>query len=313
MIGNELLTDNKGWLYCDITDNPISLASIIIPYGYSSHELERGYAHLMEHMFIRSNQDYFNTLESQGIIYNAETQAEKTLFTFVDFNGNVLDNEIENLGNILKAEFRQEDLDIEKKTIAQEYLYRASTCAIEAVNEAIGTQEEIKAFSLKGLSAAREAISKHHKVLYISPAPQRLKRILKASEKQDLTNDWYKHINIENISSDDNSMTIVLKNDIYSELLAYSLNILCMCSFEQGKMEQRKNNDFIEIKLRFNKEKLTAMLKDKKKSFSRYIIYLDTIKVYYQELASCINNIGLDFDAEKCYLSNWEVRLLEDI
>lgn len=313
MIENNLLTDSKGCLYCDIKDNPLSLASIILPYGYSSSEFERGYAHLMEHMVIRSNQDYFNFLESQGIIYNAETQAEKTLFTFLDFSRKVLDNEIDHLENILKTEFCQEDLDIEKKTIAQEYLYRTSICTFEAVNEAIGTPEEISRFDLKGLSTAREAALKHHKMLYISPAPERLKKILKKSKRQELTNDWYKKINILNISSNENTINIRLKNDIYSELLAYSLNILCTCSFEQYKMGRHKNDDTIEIKLYFNKEQLIAMFKDKKKSFSRYIIYLDTIKVYYQELASCINNIGLDFDVEKCYMSSWEVKLLESL
>lgn len=313
MTGNMILTDSTCRLYYNKKNSPVSLASVILPYGYKSKELKRGYAHLIEHMIIRCNMDYFNQLESRGIIYNAETQAEKTLFTFLDFDGKVLDNEVEHLGKLLECEFGQNALDIEKKTIAQEHLYRASMYSIKSVNEAIGTPEEINQFSLESLIEARKAMMKSHKVLYISPSTKRFKNVLKVCANQELTDDWYKNISIENISEDENSINIILKNDIYSELLAYSLNILCMCSFEHGKIEHYKNGDRIMIILHFNRDKFLSMIKDKSKSFSRYIIYLDTIKVYYQELADCINNIGLDFDAEKCYMSRWEVRLLEKL
>lgn len=312
MIGKKLLTDINNALFCNIIENPVTLASIIIPYGYSSKEYERGYAHLIEHMVIQSNQDYFNQLESQGIIYNAETQAEQINFTFIDFKSDTLLNETKNLSNILKTEFRQEALDIEKKTIYQEHLYRSSTFSPDSVNAALGTVEEIKNFNLDKLKKSRDIALQKYKVLLIDPHPERLGKELKTVPVYTINDNWYKNIVITHFESNDKSINIQLKKDIYAELFVYALRILSMCSFDAYEIEHLRNENFINVKLPFGKEEFLKMIKDKDKIFSRYILYLGTLKVYHQELAYCVNNIGVDFETQQCFMNDWEEKVIEN-
>ena len=312
MIGKKLLTDISNTLFCNIVEDPVTLASIIIPYGYSSKEYERGYAHLIEHMVIQSNQEYFNMLESNGIIYNAETQAEQINFTFIDFNSDTLLHETEHLGDILKTEFTQKALDIEIKTIYQEHLYRSSTFSLDSVNTALGTVEEINNFDLEKLKKARDIALQKYKLLFINPEPKRLGKELKKAPVYRINDNWYKNIVITHFENNGNSINIRLKKDIYAELFVYALRILSMCSFDAYEIEHLRSENFIDIKLPFGKEEFLKMIKDKDKIFSRYILYLSTMKVYHQELAYCVNNIGVDFETHKCFMNEWEEKVIEN-
>lgn len=36
------------------------------------------------------------------------------------------------------------------------------------------------------------------------------------------------------------------------------------------------------------------------------------MKVYHQELAYCVNNIGVDFETHKCFMNEWEEKVIEN-
>ena len=312
MIGRKLLTDTCNSLFCNVAEYPVSIASIIIPYGYSSKEYDRGYAHLIEHMIIQSNQKYFNMLESKGVIYNAETQPEQINFTFIDFKSDTLLNEIDHLSDILKTDFTRKALDIEKRTIYQEHLYRASSFTLDSVNAALGTTEEINSFDLDKLKKARDIALKKYKVLFINQHPELIKKELKTAPVYYIGSDWYKNVIIKHFESNDSVINLQLKKDIYAELFVYALRILCMCSFESSEAEHLRNDDTIYVKLPFGKEKFMNMIRSKENCFARYILFLGTLKVYHQELTYCINNIGTDFETHKCFMNNWEDKIIEN-
>lgn len=227
-------------------------------------------------------------------------------------NSDTLLHETEHLGDILKTEFTQKALDIEKKTIYQEHLYRSSTFSLDSVNTALGTVEEINNFDLEKLKKARDIALQKYKLLFINPEPKRLGKELKKAPVYRINDNWYKNIVITHFENNGNSINIRLKKDIYAELFVYALRILSMCSFDAYEIEHLRSENFIDIKLPFGKEEFLKMIKDKDKIFSRYILYLSTMKVYHQELAYCVNNIGVDFETHKCFMNEWEEKVIEN-
>lgn len=313
MLGNKFLFNKDLSLYCSVTDKPVTLAGIIINYGFESKELERGYAHLIEHMVIKSNQKYFEYLEENGVIFNAGTQEDCILFTFIDFKSGFLENEIDTLKNILFTEFASEDLETEKKTIAQEHLYRCERYTKKAIDEAMGSIDEISAFNLDKLNKYRKTILASYKLLLINQHSEQLKEDFVELRKQHINNDWYKDIEIESVVESDEKISIKFEKNIFSEMLLYNLKILCMCSFCGENIKIIRDEKHVTVEISFSKEKFISLLSEKKQSFSRYILFLDSIKMYYQEIAYIIRNIGFDFDLEKSYFSDWEVKILEKI
>lgn len=311
MILNRLLCNKDLALYCSVTKMPITLASIMIGYGYGSKEIDRGYAHLFEHMVIKSNQKYFNSLEEKGINYNAETQKDKILFTFIGFNGDILENEILNLRKIFDTEFRSDDLETEKKTIIQEYLYRSKAFTKESIEAAIGSIENIKAFSIEKLNDVKDKILVKSDIMYITGHPEKITDKFRELENLNLNENWYENVIIQDIYESDDGIFLELSENVYAEMFIHNLNILCMCSFKKENIEVHRYDNKCFVKLMFSGERLIDILKEKHNSFSRYILFLDTIKVYYQELANFISDIGVNYDLEKCYYSQWEVKLFE--
>ena len=130
-------------------------------------------------------------------------------------------------------------------------------------------------------------------------------------ENLNLNENWYENVIIQDIYESDDGIFLELSENVYAEMFIHNLNILCMCSFKKENIEVHRYDNKCFVKLMFSGERLIDILKEKHNSFSRYILFLDTIKVYYQELANFISDIGVNYDLEKCYYSQWEVKLFE--
>lgn len=313
MLGNKLLFNKELSLYCSVTDKPITLVGIMIDYGFGSKELARGYAHLFEHMVIKSNKKYFDYLENNNVVFNANTQEDYMLFTFIDFKSGFLEKEIDALKSIILSDFTSEDLETEKKTIQQEHLFRCERYTKESIDNALGSVDEISEFSLDKLNEYQKTILSSQKLLLITKQSEQLEVDLAKLNKYDIHDKWYEDIKIIEAKKLNDKTILKFKKSIASNILLYNLKILCMCSLDRESIEVSTDENYITVKLSFSKEKFISMLSEKKQSFSRYVLYLDSIKMYYQEIANLIRNIDMDFDIEKSYFSNWEVKILEKI
>lgn len=303
---NFIMTDSEKKNFGVCLDKSISIIGIIIPFGYTSENIEPGYAHLFEHMIIKSGQKYFDHLESKGINYNAETQENQILFTFIDFNKNILVNEKENIKNILNVNFTLDDLEAEKKMIQQEYIYLQSRFDNALLDKSLGSINQISKFDLSKLNYYKKHVFNTFITLYMDKVPENLMNSTETISNLYIDDNWYNKIRIESATYNENSIQLKISNNIYSKLFIYNLRVLCNYSYNPVKIDVYNKNNNYYIQVNDSITNFINKIQNKEKAYKRYILLMDTIKICYQEIAYQIAEIRENYDISKCYFSNWE-------
>lgn len=295
-------------------------------FGYLSDKRAafRGYAHLLEHMTIKSNNDYLNSLEKRGLIFNAETQEYLTCYIFLDLDGSIIVNELNRgvLYNLFCSDYTEEELEIERKTIIEEHALITNTMGKRNADLMLGSVEKIKEFNLDTLLATRKKRYSKHIYIIMGNKNNFTEQFF---YKQSLVNfdiDWYKKIQVLDIKYYKRYPVIELSVNFYSEFFVYCLRIL-FCSIEEVNTQLKIYRTYNRIKiqlvgnLRLLKDAIISTTKYKEHAYFRYYMNLSSFKYLYTELiyitkylSPFIELNGLEF--EKVFFSvPWEMEFYE--
>lgn len=305
-------------------DADIDSVIITLPYGYQTdrENTYRGYAHLLEHMTICSNNNYLNSLEKRGVVFNAETQGHQTRYIFLDLNRSCVIDDLNNgiLSGIFSSKFSKEQLDIEKKTIIEEHALLRNTMDTHVVNQMIGTIEAIKKFDLDKLLAIR--VIRYFKPTYIVLGSRcsSIENFNYASSSfTNIDLEWYKSILFLEINKKKEAFIIELNKDIYSELLAYCIKVLVNPLTDVNiSIRIDRGLKYLKIMLLGDLELIKRAVKNsnyKEHAYYRFYMNLSNFYFLYEELIyittylSPYTNIT-HINFEKIFLSTpWEAEL----
>ncbi len=306
------ISKNNNEFALEIKKN-ITIITFVVPYGFESKEMDVGYAHLLEHMIIKSNQNYFDYLENRGVNYNAETQDNQIVFTFIDFDRKVLKAEVNKIRDIFKVKFKESEFESEKKVIEQEYLYQKNKYSEDSIKRSIGSLSTISEFNLNKLNQYKKYISEKVKLLFIDTSPNDYIKGNTLFIKSNIELDWYKKINILEVDVEKNNMEIKLEKNIYSDILVYNLKVINEYTIEKSEIKILNDKNYYYLIISDNLEKILLKAGNKKKAFTRYYLLLDTIKILSKECIYFITNMDTNYDLKRCYYDNWEGWFIEQI
>ncbi|WFR56985.1 insulinase family protein [Anaerocolumna sp. AGMB13025] len=299
-------------------DSKTAVIKFMIPYGYLSDGENKGYAHLMEHMIIQENKEYFKELEQQGIQFNALTSEYMTEFVFLDAEGHQLTQQLKS-GSLKLAFlkfFRKESLELEQKTILEEHALLSNRTGRVEADTMIGTTEEIKNFNLAVLNRLKREIYQNYHTILFGPAvffnPEKT-HYERYKENRKLKR-WSERIDIiEAVKKPDGSgINLLLQADLYGELFAYCMHILFSDLIGGYTLEIKKKPKLIVLEIRGAMDELGEVLKYKVNSFYRYDILFSSFQFLCKEITYLLYCMSERVDLEKAYLEeNWEDKLYE--
>ena len=141
-------------------DSPIDILKLIVPIGFDTQEVDTGYAHLIEHLVIRSNYDILGDIEVHGGWFNGTTREhEMEIVIYCDPDSG--DYSVEELVDKLRLTFKnltQKEFEEELDVIQKEYSALILRDAPESVGRRIGNLSQIGMFEL---DKAEDIISKY--------------------------------------------------------------------------------------------------------------------------------------------------------
>ncbi|SFU81304.1 hypothetical protein SAMN04487886_11824 [Clostridium sp. DSM 8431] len=308
---NKLKRTSLNEYFYDI-DNDVDVIKYIIPCGYSSQDIPSGYAHLLEHMYINSNYKYLKELEKQGVRFNGATYDKFMVIDLIDSTGkNILRNSnFIKENKIMKNEFLEKQLQLEKKTIAQELGILRKTLGTEKADYMLGSPEEVKGFSINKLNEVYGKVQDKY-VRVIFGNSQNNESLSEFRSKNEMS--WLKALAIKSIKHDKDSFFIYLKDSYNARILFYSLYIFFDKDLQLGSPDYRVEAKDIIITVPVNYSKFESVISHyKENSINRYILRNSlSFKSLSSEVENIINIFNEYFDDysienSEFYFENWE-------
>lgn len=255
-------------------------------------KLNAGYLHLLEHMIIKENRDWFTKLENEGVYFNAITSKETIEFIFFYFNRNIQINLLERFDTV----FSIENLELERKTILQEKVWLDNTMQDSTeISAIIGSELAIRSFELSKLNELKNNLDRVTKITFSN------------NEKEYLLSK--KHIYVEDFQHDlirmsNNDNHWINENDLAGKLLLYFFNIVKIVKKDSVQFKLEKIEDHFKIITDTAIKKL-----NKRQIFSRYLILLNNFKLFEQEMTFIIDNFSAEIEnIEELFMdTQWEL------
>ena len=310
-------------------DTDIDTVILTQPFGYQEDLKEgyNGYAHLLEHMTIKANNEYLNTLEKRGLVFNAETQENQTCYIFLDLTGGIIIKELESgtLKKIYLSTFTEEQLEVERKTIIEEHSLLSNIHGKQNIDKIIGTVVQIQSFDLNTLLRIKAKYYNEATCLLMgNPFHFSGELIFKNCHCNNIDTEWFRHISIEDISYENNFPVLEFMINPYTEFLAYCLKVLFSNSTDVNNLLKVSHEaDKLKISFLGNGECLKRIMltngEYKKNAYFRYYINLSNGKFLQSELMYLIKYLSpfmsikqLDFTL-LFFNSLWEEALYEKL
>ena len=293
---------------CNIDSKSI-VVKYIVPLGYLNNCVPTGYAHLLEHLYIKSNYRYLEELEGLGVQFNGVTKERYMEIILIDPSGEIIEKELNNykLDNLFKSNFTNKDLEIEKNTIIQEHKILQKNMSYNDVNIMLGSIDEIKNFELDILNNFREDIEKDIKKIVF-------KNLKNNSIHSANKIEWVRSVNILEFFKGKDSVKLVLEDDFYARILIYVIKILLDSVYKLNDMKINNNNSMITVVIPVSYDRLIDIISNYKiNSYNRYKLKLEaSFKFLSDEVTYLVNHFhNYRFINELYYLDDWENILYE--
>lgn len=310
----ENIRHEEGVIYFDL-DSDVTVVKFVIPLGFADLIQKSGYAHLIEHMIIQANKKYLVHLEKQGIQFNAETKDCMTEYIFIDLQSNLLLDELKkgNLEKIFRTEFKEESLEIERGTIAQEHLLLCNQMDEADVSDMIGKREEIENFKLMRADSLRKDIySKYNTMVFTNSVIPEVKNC-----KEDVYIDeanWFDNITFLKFIRCSEYVEFEMEKELHAEILTYCLRILFCDMLRSFGLKIQRLGEIICIRIIGNIENIESVIQYKSNAYHHYYLLLTSFKYLCNEVTYVTQHLVNNIDIKKMYMSsNWEEKLYEKI
>lgn len=304
----------NGIIYFDM-DSDVTVVKFVMPLGFVDLIQKNGYAHLIEHMVIQENKKYLTHLEKQGIQFNAETKDCMTEYIFIDLQSDLLLDELKNgnLEKIFKTEFKEESLEIEKGTIAQEHLLLSTQMDEADVSDMIGNREEIANFKLARADGIKEDIyPKYSTMVFTNSGIVEIKNGREGIYIDEAN--WFNEVTFLNFVRCQDYTEFEVKSGIHSEILAYCLRILFCDTILDYRLKLQRYEENIRIKIIGDIDNIKNVIQYKSNAYHHYYLLLTSFKYLCNEVTYVTYHLVNNIDIEKMYMSDdWEEKLFEKI
>lgn len=308
------IRSENGITYFDL-DSDITVVKFVIPLGFADLIQRSGYAHLIEHMIIQANKKYLTYLEKQGIQFNAETKDCMTEYIFIDLQSKMLLDELKrgNLEKIFDTKFEENELTIEKGTIAQEHLLLSNQMEEEEVSKMIGNPKEIANFQLEKTDKIRQKkYSKYDTMVFTNSFGK--ETAFKSEKKIVNEHEWFERIKFLNVNRFSNGIELKIEKSLYAEILAYNLRILFCDMLKEYKLKVEHSMEDINVKIIGDIEKIESVMQYKQNAYHYYYLLLTSFKHLCNEVTYVTKHLANNIDIEKLYMeNNWEEKFCEKI
>lgn len=293
-----LMKSNNDFIYMPI-EQDMEVLIYYFDFGFCSDEL-KGYAHLLEHMIIRINQEVLTDIKKRGIQFNAVTKENMTIYTFLNFRNNDFllhcKPQITHIFDSI-SKFNNELFELEKKTIQEELAIVSNQVTAEVASRMLGTETEIKNFTLdKMLKIFKEKYQNIHTVYMGKIRNVDLNKFIPVYKKA--SNNIRQDIVLRK-----KGLSFELDVNQESELFLYCLHI-CEISqvTRQWKLSVEKNNKIYTVSI-----DNSFYLPKKEHIYTRYCLLCANLKVYMDEMMYLVSKDLLGIDIKQVFFSEWEV------
>jgi len=296
-----IIKDNE---YIYVTNSKNIVVKYVLPLGSLSKNVPTGYIHLLEHLYIKANHRYLTKLENLGVHFNGVTRENHMEIILIDPSGEVLNEELNNfkLDNLFKTEFTDKELEIEKDTIIQEHKMLQKTIDHNNVNITLGSIDEIKKFNLRTLNNIRKNFEKDFKKIIFKNI--KVDNIYSTNKIE-----WVSKVEILGYITRDGNISLSLKDNFYSEIFIYVINILLDPVFRLQDIKLVRNNDMVTLNIPVSYDKLIHMVENHKiNAYDRYNLKLKASFKFLSDQVTYIINHFYKYGliSELYYLDNWE-------
>lgn len=287
-----------------IKANRISVEEYLVPYNGNiivekyilkpkeDFKRQDGYLHLLEHMLIKENREWFTKLENGNIYFNAVTSKETIEFIFFHFKKNIQINFLEQLNTI----FSIENLELERKTILQEKVWLDNTMQDSTeIKTIIGSENDIYSFDLINLNNLKKNLDKVTKITFSND-----KKGFLLNKKYICVEDFQKSL----VAIEKSNNYTMNENDLVGKLVIYFFNIVEKVMNDAFEFEVEKKKDCFKIITDRRIEKL-----NKKQVFSRYLILLNNFNFFEKEITFIIETFSAEIEnIEELFINTtWEL------
>lgn len=249
-------------------DSQIDIVKIILPIGFDSQNIGRGYAHLIEHLIIRNNYDILGKIEFSGGWFNGTTRENNTEIVIYsvsnDYGSTTIDELVKSI-ELYKFNLTKKDFEDEIEVIKKEYKTLMMNNSQHDINQRIGDLSQICKFGIDEANSILEKVHEKIKIIMFS------KRYIKS-------NSSFRCFDIQVL--DANKDYIIKGNNKYSYA---KLKLISSVLFDEGYVDGIKIlNDGLYVEKNTYKN-ITANLKNIANrlkilvslSFSKYNLYFD--------------------------------------
>lgn len=279
-------------------DYDMEIFNICFNYGYNSDN-NTGYAHLLEHIMIKVNQEEWSYLQNGGVQFNAVTEEYNTIYTFLNLRNSffLYQNKgkiIDTFRNIQIRHINQGLFDAEKATITEELSILEKQLSTLAAVNMLGNREEINCFTIEKMQDIYRKQYYAMSSVYIGKLDTQ-KGYIPIRKKLVLNIDKV-------IVKKKSNLEFCMKKNIETNIILFLLHI-CHVSQIVRKWDMEIQSDSFEIRIKFTQQ---IKIIQKSHVLNRYCLLCTNLKMYMEEIKYIMMNDLLELNIEKAFLEDWE-------
>lgn len=277
----------------------MEILNILFDYGYSSDD-SIGYAHLLEHMIVKANQEEWSFYRNNGVQFNAVTDEDATVYTFLNLrNSNFLYKKRKEIGetfrNIQIQNIEQGLFVNEKATILEELSILERQFSTEIATRMLGNRDEIKNFTIGKMEDIYAAYYNSMIGIYIGNLKNKKKNFIPIYKNRKFN--FSKSIVIKK-----KEYEYYLKECFETHIILFFLHI-CYISQLSREWDMEVHKDAVGRSVKFNGQ---IKIVQKSHILNRYCLLCTNLKMYMDEIKYIVMNDLLELNIEKAFFRDWE-------